>query len=292
MRRYAIDQHALIDQINAKQPTWIRRAQKRTEEYVQARDYTGSTEFWGLIKRVYIDLQHEKCAYCETKLQGAHFASKVHEVEHFRPKGSVNAWPNKKLAYLADFESPCPTGGASKKGYYRLAYHPFNYAIACTRCNSTLKSNYFPVRGKRNVDGGFPTEMMGEDPLLIYPISDIDCDPMDLITFNGVLAVPKHPQGPDYERALITIRFFQLNHEDLTVRRAQILASLWLNLESLQRGPAPDIADQYQRAIDRACSPASEFSSCMAAFRDLFADDPLSARSLGELANGLTTGAQ
>lgn len=287
MRRYAVERQALIDLIQQERPTWITRAQQRTSAYAAAQDYTGGSEFWGEIKNVFVKLQHEKCAYCETKLQGLRFASKVHEVEHFRPKQSVKAWPNTNLEYLADFVPPCNTGAESAAGYYQLAYHPFNYAIACTRCNSTLKSNYFPVRGARDPGGADPSQMGGEDALLVYPISDIDDDPTDLITFDGVLAVPKHDGGPAYERAVVTIRFFQLNHEDLTTRRASILAQLWLNLENLEENPSPALRQKLLRAVDRACSPSSEFSACMNAFRERFRADRAAASLLGEMADRL-----
>lgn len=287
MRRYPVGRQELIDLINAERPTWIPRAQARTAQYAAARDFTDGSDFWGEIKNVYIRLQHEKCAYCETRLQGPKFAIKVHEVEHFRPKQSVKAWPNTNLEHLKDFVAPCPVGDGSATGYYRLAYHPFNYAIACTRCNSTLKSNYFPVRGQRQVHGNDPSHMYGEDPLLVYPISDLDDDPQALITFRGVLAVPKHLAGPEQERALITIRFFQLNHEDLTTRRAAILAPLWLNLEALSALPDGPLAHEQQMVVDRACGPHGEFSACMNAFRELFAVDREAARKLGALANRL-----
>ncbi|CAN7540247.1 hypothetical protein LJR039_003729 [Pseudorhodoferax sp. LjRoot39] len=290
MRRYPVGRQELIDLINQERPTWIDRARARTDAYVQSRDYTGGSEFWGEIKKVYIDLQFEKCAYCETKLQGFRFASKVHEVEHFRPKQSVKVWPNSSIDHLANFVPPCSTGTASPAGYYALSYHPFNYAIACTRCNSTLKSNYFPVRGARDPGGVDPSQMSGEDALLLYPISDIDDDPTALIAFDGVLAVPKQASGPAYERAVVTIRFFQLNHEDLTTRRASILAPLWLNLETLASNPPAEIAQQVRRAVDRACSPRSEFSACMSAFRARFEADPAGARQLGEMANLLADG--
>lgn len=287
MRRYAVERQALIDLINQERPTWITRAQQRTGTYADAQDYTGGSEFWGEIKNVYVKLQHEKCAYCETKLQGLRFASKVHEVEHFRPKQSVKPWPNANLEYLADFVPPCNTGTGSAVGYYQLAYHPFNYAIACTRCNSTLKSNYFPVRGVRHPGGADPSQLGGEDALLVYPLSDIDDDPTDLITFDGVLAVPKHDNGPAFERAVVTIRFFQLNHEDLTTRRASILAQLWLNLENLEGNPPPALRQKMLRAVDRACSPKGEFSACMSAFRERFEVDRVAASRLGEMADRL-----
>lgn len=284
MVRYPVGRQELIDLINTERPTWIGRAQTRTAAYALARDYTGGSEFWGEIKDVYIQLQHEKCAYCETKLQGAQYASKVHEVEHYRPKQSVKAWPNPSLTYLANFQAAWATGAESQVGYYQLPYHPFNYAIACTRCNSTLKSNYFPIRGPRDVAGSDPTQMHGESALLIYPVSDIDEDPGDLITFDGVLAVPKIANGPAFERAVTNIWFFQLNHEDLTARRAEMIGQLWLNLEFLASNPGPAIKQQLLTLIDSTCRPQGQFSSCMKAFRDLYSSAPAMASLKGKKA--------
>lgn len=289
MTRYPVGRQELIDLIHAEKASWIGRAEQRTQAYALARDYTGGSEFWGEIKNVYIRLQHEKCAYCETKLQGVDFASKVHEVEHFRPKQGVRAWPDAALGYLAGFRPPCAMGRPSTQGYFKLAYHPFNYAIACTRCNSTLKSNYFPIRGKRNVRADDPSRLDGEAALLIYPVSDIDEDPADLITFEGVLAVPRHSSGPAFERAMTTIWFFQLNHEDLTSRRAEMLGQLYLNLEELADNPSGRLAKQHRQKIDEVCSSKGQFSACMRAYRDLHTADRPAAQRLGELALQVTT---
>ena len=285
MVRYPVPRQALIDAIQQHKPSWLQRAKDRTDIYRNAGAYTGGSEFWGEIKDVYIQLQHEKCAYCETKLQGAQLASKVHEVEHFRPKSSVNAWPP-----AGDpFQPGWPVGTASAAGYYLLAYHPFNYAIACTRCNSTLKSNYFPVAGTRDIHGGDPSLMQGEEALLIYPMSDIDDDPTDLIGFEGVTAQARHASGPKRQRALTTIRFFQLNHQDLTTRRAEMLGQLYVNLENLAAGPAAPLKARLETLITKACAPAGQFSSCMRDFVQLYSSNPGQASTLGQLALDMTT---
>ena len=114
-----------------------------------------------------------------------------------------------------------PVGRPSTRGYYLLAYHPLNYVIACTRCNSTLKADYFPVRGRRRTRASTPQSARSEDPLLVYPLGTLDTDPARIIRFDGVLAVPRRKRGRDHERARVTIEFFQLNHQDLTSRRAR-----------------------------------------------------------------------
>jgi hypothetical protein len=281
MIRYSITLQDLVNNINATKPGWITRAHARTQTYTAVSRYTGGTDFWGEIKSVYIALQHEKCAYCETKLQGAVLASKSHEVEHYRPKQSVNAWPNHNIVHWADFHPAWQVGGASPTGYYALAYHPFNYAIACTRCNSTLKSNYFPVRGPRDVHGHDPSAMTGEQPLLLYPISTIDPDdPADIITFDGVLAIAKHKSGAAYERAETTIAFFQLNHEDLVTRRSEEIIDLWMALEQLANPSSAASAVRARKVMRGKCSPRHEFSACMNAFKVLYDTTPARAEEI------------
>lgn len=284
MIRYQVSDQDLRTLIKAKKASWLGDALHRTTLYAQSKDYTGGKEFWGAIKQVYIDLQHEKCAYCETKLQGKVLASKVHEVEHFRPKSSIKAWPDRKRKYWKNFPTSIPTSGAHAKGYYLLAYHPANYAIACTRCNSTLKSNYFPIRGTRDVALADPANAKHEDALLVFPLLEFDANPSDIINFDGVLAVPRHAAGPLYERAVTTIWFFQLNHEDLTTRRAEMLGHLWNALEVART--STDLDDQRfaQETVDQACSERAQFSSCMAAFRRLYAVDRALAREKAQQA--------
>lgn len=280
MIRIEVDRQQLLDDIAQRKDTWIARAKIRTDQYILDQDYTGGSEFWGEIKGAYIDRQFEKCAYCETKLAGKAFASKVHEVEHYRPKSSVKAWPDPALEYLKDFVPPCPTGSASTKGYFALAYHPFNYVIACTRCNSTLKSNYFPIASQRQVSLVDPSLGDGEQPLLIYPLSDLDTNPASLITFDGVLAQPVMASGPGRARALVTIAFFQLNHEDLTSRRASLLPHLFVALETRRADPASSLGKLADKAIRLACSPRAEFSRCSQAFVDQYDADRTHAEAL------------
>jgi hypothetical protein len=287
MVRYPIARDELIRRIQDFNPGWLAKAQARTAQYAEAQDYTGGTEFWGRIKQVYIELQHEKCAYCETRLQGAEYASKVHEVEHFRPKSSVKTWPDRNRAAWKAFPADIAAGGASAKGYYQLAYHPFNYAIACTRCNSSLKANHFPVRGTRDVALADPSWGHGEDPLLVYPVSDIDSDPADLIAFDGVLAVPNHTTGQDFERALATIFFFDLNHQDLTSRRAEMMAMLWSTLESERLAQSAAERSYARETLALTFGEGGQFSACMKAFRALYAQDRAQALEKAKLARAL-----
>jgi hypothetical protein len=290
MIQYPITLADLVARIDALVPSWRKRAYQRTQDYIAANDYTGGNEFWGEIKSIYIDLQYEKCAYCETKLQGSQLAKKVHEVEHYRPKQSVAAWPNRNVPHWQHFNPTWAVGKESNRGYYKLAYHPLNYAIACTRCNSTLKSNYFPVGGRRNIRGSDPTTLAKELPLLIYPLSTVDADdPSDIITFDGVIAVPVHDSGPLFERAVTNIEFFQLNHEDLTSRRAEDLLKLWLALENTTKLPPSRDRERAERILSRMLSPSYQFSSCMLAFETLYYGDYAAAEKIIDpIADGIS----
>jgi hypothetical protein len=292
MIRYPIEPQVLIDRIAQHKPTWLGRAEQRTQQYLQAQTYTGGAEFWGEIKDVYIDLQHEKCAYCETWLQGKAHASKVHEVEHFRPKSKVRAWPNRKKPAWRDFPPDIATGAGHDTGYFALAYHPFNYAIACTRCNSSLKSDHFPVRGARQPSLLDPSTAHAEDALLVYPISHIDDDPRTLICFEGVLAVPVHASGPQHERALTIIWFFDLNHQDLTTRRAGRIFNLWAALETRRLADTETRRKLAQRVIAKHLGPSAEFSSCLSDFAQLYANQRDRADEVAELASRLIPGTE
>lgn len=280
MIRYEIDPAELIARIDRHNPRWIARARARKDDYAAAKAYTGGPEFWGQIKDVYIDLQHEKCAYCEMKLAGKAYGAKVHEVEHFRPKSRVRPWPA-GIARLAAYVAPCPTGAASTSGYYLLAYNPFNYAIACTRCNSSLKSDYFPVRGIRNITEEDVGKLGSEQPLLVYPISSVDADPEALITFDGVMAVPKHDDGPEFERGRVTIDFFDLNHQDLTTRRAEVIGPLYMALRYRALAKAPAQQREFDDHIAAYVSAKSAFSACAKAFLALYTVDRARATLLG-----------
>ncbi|KRG76693.1 hypothetical protein ABB28_02550 [Stenotrophomonas chelatiphaga] len=291
MIRIRVAEAQLRALVSAHDRRWLDKARLRTAEYRRQGRYVEGSEFWGDIKQVYIELQHEKCAYCESRLAGHALASKVHEVEHFRPKSRVSAWPPATGKGAVGFLPPCAVGRASTRGYYLLAYHPLNYVIACTRCNSTLKADFFPVRGRRSTRASTPRAARAEDPLLVYPLGTLDTDPARILRFDGVLAVPRRTRGGDHERARVTIEFFQLNHQDLTSRRARLLGALWLSLRAVQLPGLPDDLRQLQQqSIAYAQSDRAEFAACARDFVALHGADRERADTLGGLALQLATG--
>ncbi|BDI28356.1 hypothetical protein CCAX7_004070 [Capsulimonas corticalis] len=191
---------ALVD---AKVPGWRRNAERRTAAILQLGHYAETSAIWSEVKPVFMEIQHNKCAYCEQQLEGGEFGAIAHDLEHYRPKRNVRAWPADPAKY--DF----PTGEAFPNGYYHLAYHLGNYAAACKVCNTLMKSYFFPVASSRIAAGDAPEDYAAERPYLIYPIGVLDEDPEEILEFVGVNALPR--QGPSGRRALVTIDFFGLN---------------------------------------------------------------------------------
>ena len=71
-----------------------------------------------------VELFYNKCAYCESVIEGIN-------IDHFRPSESVS---DRK--------------GLADEGYYYLSYTWFNLFLSCHECQR-YKSNYFPVIGPR-----------------------------------------------------------------------------------------------------------------------------------------------
>jgi len=274
MIRYPVTLAELEQLVDAMDSRWRGKAKKRLAKFKKAKKYNEKSGIWSDIKRVYMDLQHRKCAYCEKQLEGGKYGPIEHDVEHFRPKSSIEAWPLGERAEKLKYTFR--TGGKSARGYYLLSYHLLNYCTACKSCNTPLKSNYFPVRKKRGqIDADAPEKLSGEEPFLIYPIGDIDSDdPEDLITFKGVVAVPKAKSGPKNRRARVTIDFFDLNGDrGLDRQRAEqilILAPQLLNAED-PRSPAE--LEKALKVIEMMQKPWVPHANCVRAFLKLWYDD-------------------
>ncbi|HEX8435530.1 hypothetical protein, partial [Archangium sp.] len=144
MIRYPITQQDLEARIDQKSPSWRKRAQKRTQKHRKAGRVTG-TGIWREIKRVYVELQHNKCAYCERALEKNWSANIEYDVEHFRPKSSVTPWPTPELRQRRGIRYQVRNGAPG--GYPQLAHSHLNYLAACAVCNSPQKHDYFPIAG-------------------------------------------------------------------------------------------------------------------------------------------------
>ena len=287
MIRYPITKAELEAAIETEAPGWLAKAKQKTAVFRKAKDFNepASQNSWSDIKGVYMKLQHNKCVYCERVLGSPQFGKIEHDVEHYRPKNAVKVWPTAKMKSSGALNYPFSTGEASDNGYYLLAYSIFNYATACKTCNSSFKSSYFPIAGARNIHSSGFTKLKLEVPFLLYPLGSSDEDPEALITFDGVIPVPKIKTGSKYQRARVTIDFFALTRDDLLQRRAQILQYLWLAFLTLDD---PQTTDQRrevaQRIIDLGISAKSEQAACARAFYQLCQQDRNLAESYVEQA--------
>lgn len=288
MIRYSISQEELEEAIENEKRGWLERARQKTEAFREAQDFTEASgqNTWSEIKGAYMKLQSNKCAYCERILASEQFGKIEHDVEHYRPKNAVITWPTAKMREQRRYAYAFPTGEASDKGYYLLAYNPLNYLTACKTCNSALKSNYFPIAGERLTSIDDFEELKNEKPYLIYPVSDMDEDPEELITFKGILPVPTRRSGPRYRRARITITFFALDIRDELIKaRATLIQIIWLAYDILK----DDSSNNRRRAIaqnilDLALSSRSKHTNCARSFYRLCQQNPAQASQFLELA--------
>ena len=281
MIRYEITPAELNERIDRLAPNWRSNARRKTAGFRKAGEYAEKAGTWSQIKQVYIDLQGGKCGYCERRFGRDEKSRIEHDVEHFRPKGRIRKWPEGNSSRSYSFA----TGPEASKGYYLLAYNCLNYLAACKKCNSPYKSDFFPIAGARR---SATTEdfscLAAEFPLLIYPISNVDDDPEELITFLGMVPVPIAPQGQKHRRARVTIDFFDLDiREELLRDRAVLIKAIYIAFEDRSH-PDPlrrKSAEQTLRQIDL---PVLEHRNCARSFYHLCQQDIATARQHFEAA--------
>jgi hypothetical protein len=273
MIRYAVTKKELHSRIARLDTRWFTRAVSALVELPAAPVSSDFKPLWNRIKNVYIDLQCSKCCFCEKPLE-----SRIEiDVEHFRPKVEVKPWqvPPHLLSQGAMVQQSAD--GSSEDGYSRLAYEPFNYAVACKTCNSTLKRNLFPIQGARNCSGDDPARMDGEQAFFVYPIGTIDTDPEKLIEFDALSPVPTKNRGYERHRALVTIEVFRLDdcvkRRSLFKERAYLLRLLYLELEGERTATSASETLVHKTVIGNLTSPESPYTNCMRSFERLYRSD-------------------
>lgn len=273
MIRYPIKVSELKALVKQESKTWLQRAKDRTNQFRAIGKYDERSSIWSEIKGVYMKLQHNKCAYCERQLEGPRFGKIEHDLEHYRPKKSVKAWSSSHINH--------PTGQAWSDGYYLLAYHIFNYVAACKVCNTPLKSNYFPISAVRGPQQDNPRLLRSEKPFLIYPLGKIDQDPESLITFDGILPIPKGHWGHRFRRGQVTIEFFQLHRrEALLKQRAEQLRALWFALMILESDLDQHAKEFAQSAIENLTSSTAAHCNCNRSFLLLYHQNYAKAKAI------------
>jgi hypothetical protein len=272
MIRYSASTEDIRDKIRASVPGWFDRAQVRTEKSIKDEKFADRAPIWSEVKPVFMELQFDKCIYCERQLEGPEFGTIEHDLEHFRPKSAVKVWPKKG----DEFDYPFPTGGALSAGYYWLAHEVRNYAASCKTCNSPLKGAYFPILGTRKSRPGPFSELAEERPLLCYPIGETDSDPESLVTFVGIMAIPAAKSGDNYRRGRVIIDFHRLNREHLRRERAKML--LLLGDALLRLEAQDDLRDR--RLVAKLQEPNVPHAACSRAFSRLWDSDKSAAKQI------------
>ena len=274
MIRYEATRNEIEALVDAEKASWRGRAADRTQDLITAGKFNESSSIWSEIKPAFMAIQHNKCVFCERVLESEQYGRIEHDLEHFRPKGRVTGWPPASGDLSFNFEM----GAASDTGYFWLAYDLGNYATACKTCNSTLKSDAFPIAGGRGVANASVEDLLADEkPYLCYPIGDSDEDPEELIDFDGVVARPRRSRGLRWRRAKVIIAFFRLNRESLVIERAQQLTLIGYPLRDIEDGV--DVA-WNEELVEGAIQVNQPHAACKRAFLRLWDDDRNRAKDI------------
>jgi len=238
---------------------------------------------WSEVKPVFMKIQHGKCAFCESLL-GKQIAFDLinQDVEHFRPKNGVEAWPTEKLKDKLKLPTDLPESKHNARGYTFLAYHELNYSVACKTCNSTLKANHFPTIKKPNSSGKNPCLLnTKEQPYLVNPVGDYDVKPEDLIGFLGLIPVPLTADPALNSRARVIIAFFGLSiREDLLYGRALLLDQIGDKFKLLHGAASKAEKDLLNKEIDELCAAHTPHANCAGSFARLWRTKPAKAKEI------------
>jgi hypothetical protein len=262
------EKEKLTQLIENEKSGWFKRANERLETFRKAKSYNEASGIWSEIKEVYMRLQFHKCAYCEQKLEDKNI---VHDVEHYRPKKNVRVWLNDERIKILGFDF----NDTENNGYYLLPYNIFNYVTTCKHCNSSLKSDYFPIAGARKNDSeAFDEINSQENPFLIYPFGYIEeYAPEELLTFDGVLPIPHPSLTDDYliKRVKVTIAFFDLAtlRETLIEERCEVIKGVLKAVDQINESTDKEKINEGKDELKIYCSPSSRHANCANSYLQL-----------------------
>jgi uncharacterized protein (TIGR02646 family) len=229
------------------------RGQRTTEANRQAfangkRVFEFDSSIYGAksVKSALKKAQHDKCAFCESKV--SHIAHG--DVEHYRPKGGVRQNASDPL---------------DQPGYFWLAYVWENLFFACQLCNQSFKKNMFPLADPSRRARSHLDDLTAEEPMLIHPAEE---KPSALIGFREEIAFPID----DHPRARTTIEVLGLNREALAEMRLDRLKPYMVLRQRLAHLSANDEEARQIRALfEEAVLPKAQYSSMV---RALLSDAP------------------
>jgi len=170
------------------------------------------SQLWREIAPLLGSLSYKKCWYCESREKRSDKS-----VDHFRPK-------------RAPIESP------GHPGYWWLTFQWENYRYCCTYCNekrvdrlnttSGGKGSHFPLVDE-NARAMNDAELRAETPVLLDPTTQTD---VTLLYFDESGAARPRPEASLqpilYNRASVSVRFYHLDHVDLTEARREVFREI------------------------------------------------------------------
>ena len=284
MIAYPVTQDQLVAAIERISPNWLTKAHRDTLAARGTLKYDSSKNYWGDIKQAFMTLQSNKCAYCEKPMAEGEKSNIDYDVEHHRPKSRCRPWPDAKTKQRLNIDYVLNNG--RDRGYPELAFHPFNYIVACKVCNSPYKSDYFPLIGNPNQDSFDPVELnRTENPVIPMPLGEWGEDPSDFLDFEGFVAVAKSNEPRRKKRAEAFIDFFELNRRsDLLVGRAVLVLLCYYALREVKE---PDLARnklEAQKWVDDYCASGTGYSAVAKSFVKLFGTQPQLAKEYAQIA--------
>lgn len=292
MIHIAVGAQELLDLIEAESPGWMTDAKKRAKKAKQDGKVGKSDGTWSKIKAVFIRLQHHKCAYCEkpmakTTSGSAEKVAVDYDVEHFRPKNRVTAWPRPadvaRRPAVSAYAALVRMGSAA--GYVRFAFDPFNYVVSCKVCNTQYKADRFPIAGTASQLVDRAKLDAKERPLLLFPIGDGGDDPKDYLQFTGAMIQVRPGDSARRLRANAVIDFFELDtREDLIEGRCMLLTALFPNLEARVGATTAARRERAKQFVRRVSEDGFPHAGCSRAFVELFDTDPALAQRLHDAA--------
>lgn len=261
MIRIEVPDSELVNAIEKKKTGWLKSAEQKLKKVRPVGKIGDRDGIWSEIKEVFILLQEFKCIYCEFPMPKVESTSadKVgvdYDVEHYRPKNRVTPWPTPDVIArrpaVQGYQSLVLSGAPA--GYLRLAFDPFNYIVSCKVCNSSYKSDRFPIFGKPDSRARKRASLDStEKPLLLFPFGENGDDPDEYLSFDGPTVVHRSGRGYEDLRSQVVVDFFELDtREDLLEGRCMLIQLLWAQLECRISGDPGEksSAEAYLKVIE------------------------------------------
>ncbi|MBV8756318.1 MAG: hypothetical protein JO257_03520 [Deltaproteobacteria bacterium] len=226
----------------------VTNGRQRRDEHI-ADHATGKTDFtfdrdvYGHadVKIALRTAQHDKCAFCESKVSHVAFG----DVEHFRPKAAFRRQHGEALT------SPA---------YFWLAYDWTNLLFACEPCNRRHKGNLFPLVDETARARSAADDVTRENPVFIDPASE---DPTVHIGFREEFA---YAIGGSV-RADATVHALGLDRPELVERRRERLQAIRLlrlaarTLKRKRDQASKALAREIETELTHATDDSAEYAA-------------------------------